>query len=221
MKLSILGATGQTGLYLVNQALEQGHAVTALVRNVSKITIQHDNLKVVECNVFSSESLAEHFKGQDAVLSCLGFPYKMFSSISGYTDSMAAIVAAMRQSEVNRIVTMTSWYTDTSSAQNSSFFVRNVLIPLIRSVLNNMREMEQYLEKECSDLNWTVVRPPGLQNITATEKEIITHEGYFVPDEKGYPITNTVARGDVARFMLSAINDDQWTRKTIAMCCKG
>ncbi|XP_069834166.1 flavin reductase (NADPH)-like isoform X2 [Dendropsophus ebraccatus] len=221
MKLSVLGATGQTGAALVTQALQNGHEVTALVRNKSKMTIQHENLKVVEANIFSQDSLAEHFKGQDAVVSCLGFPYKMFSSISGYTDSMTATVGAMRQTGVNRIVTMTSWYTDTSSAQNASFFVRNLLVPLIKSVLINMREMENYLEKECSDLNWTVVRPPGLQNTPVTEKEILTHDGYFVPDEKGYPITNTVSRADVSRFMLSTLTDDRWTRKLVAMCCKG
>ncbi|CAI9550146.1 unnamed protein product [Staurois parvus] len=220
MKISVLGASGQTGLYLVSQALEQGHEVKALVRDVNKITIQHENLKVVEANIFSQESLAEHFQGQDAVMSCLGFPYKMFSSISEYTDSMKAIVGAMRQTEVNRIVVMTSWYTDTSTAQNSSFFVRNFLIPLIKSVLTNMFEMEQYLEKECPDLNWTVVRPPGLQNVPVTDKEILTHEGYFVPDEKGYPCTNTVSRADVARFMLSTLNDETWSRKIVAMCCK-
>nr|DBA28738.1 TPA: hypothetical protein GDO54_009043 [Pyxicephalus adspersus] len=153
-------------------------------------------------------------------MSCLGFPYKMFSSISEYTNSMKAIVGAMRQSEVKRLVVMTSWYTDTSSAQNASFFVRNFLIPLIKSVLNNMFEMEQYLEKECSDLNWTVVRPPGLQNVPVTDKEILTHEGFFVPDEKGYPFTNTVSRADVSRFMLSTLSDEKWTRKLVAMCCK-
>lgn len=36
-----------------------------------------------------------------------------------------------------------------------------------------MYEMEQYLEKECSDLNWTVVRPPGLQNVPATGRHSI------------------------------------------------
>lgn len=36
-----------------------------------------------------------------------------------------------------------------------------------------MYQMENYLEKECADLNWTVVRPPGLKNIPATGKRII------------------------------------------------
>lgn len=46
MKIAVLGATGQTGQYLVNQALQQGHTVTAIVRNPGKLTVQHDNLKV-------------------------------------------------------------------------------------------------------------------------------------------------------------------------------
>lgn len=46
MKITILGATGQTGQYLVNQALQQGHAVTAVVRNPGKLAVHHDNLKV-------------------------------------------------------------------------------------------------------------------------------------------------------------------------------
>lgn len=47
MKVAVLGATGQTGQYLVNQALQQGHTVTAIVRNPGKLTIHHDNLKVM------------------------------------------------------------------------------------------------------------------------------------------------------------------------------
>ena len=46
MKIAVLGATGQTGMHLVAQALKQGHEVTALVRNPGKLTPNHDNLKV-------------------------------------------------------------------------------------------------------------------------------------------------------------------------------
>ncbi|XP_014372631.1 uncharacterized protein At2g34460, chloroplastic-like [Alligator sinensis] len=220
MKLSILGATGQSGQYLVLQALEEGHEVTALVRNITNLTIQHKNLKVVETNIFSAEQLSEHLQGQDAVISCLGFPYKIFSAISGYADSMRAIVAAMRQSDVSRIIAMISWYTSPESGQNAPALVCFFLLPLIRSVLTNMYQMENYLEKECADPNWTVVRPPGLKNIPATDKELLTHEGYFVPDPSGYPVTNSVARGDVACFMLCLLNSNEWIKKGVAMCTK-
>ena len=45
--------------------------------------------------------------------------------------------------------------------------VRYVLLPLIRSVLTDMFHMETALQG-VHDLNWTVVRPPGLQNLPAS-----------------------------------------------------
>ncbi|KAG9354412.1 hypothetical protein JZ751_001121 [Albula glossodonta] len=87
---------------------------------------------------------------------------------------------------------------------------------MIRSVLNDMYEMETFLKKT-DDINWTVVRPPGLKNEPATTKEVLTHEGYFVPDSSGNPIGNTVARGDVARFMLSLLDSNTWIKKGVAI----
>lgn len=51
-----------------------------------------------------------------------------------------------------------------NSGARSSLLIRFLLLPLIRSVLNNMHEMEQMLLKT-DDINWTVVRPPGLRNL--------------------------------------------------------
>lgn len=161
--------------------------------------------QVVEADIFSEDSLKPHFKGQDAVLSCLGFPISFLYGVTGYTQSMKAALNAMREVKVNRIITMTSWYTDrkccyyvwytklkglfltvfmvwsfdwcsnwiamtfftANSGSNSSFLIRFMLLPMIRSVLNNMYEMENFLN-QTDDINWTVVRPPGLKNMPTT-----------------------------------------------------
>ena len=57
-----------------------------------------------------------------------------------------------------------------SSSQSQGFFVRWVLIPLLRPKLMNMREMEKYLENECADIKYTIVRPPGLTNSALSGK---------------------------------------------------
>ncbi|MCJ8746854.1 hypothetical protein PDJAM_G00146660 [Pangasius djambal] len=219
MKIAVLGATGQTGQQLVNQALQQGHIITAIVRNPSKLTINHENLKVVVGNIFSEDSLKPHFTGQDAVMSCLGFPTSFLYGVTGYSESMTATLNAMREVKVNRIITMTSWYTDPNSGTRSSFFIRFMLLPIIRSVLSNMYEMEKLLEKT-EDINWTVVRPPGLQNTPVTDKEFLTHEGYYVPDENDYPVGQAVSRSDVARFMLSLLSSNAWIKKAVAIITK-
>ncbi len=72
MKVLILGATGGTGRALVEQALEQGHVVTALARNPAKIQTTHANLRVVKGDILTYPSVEAAVDGQDAVLSALG-----------------------------------------------------------------------------------------------------------------------------------------------------
>ncbi|XP_056146126.1 flavin reductase (NADPH)-like [Lampris incognitus] len=219
MKIAVLGATGQTGQYLVKQALQQGHTVTAIVRNPAKLRVQHDKLKVVEADIFSASTLKAHFKGQDVIISCLGFPASFLSGVTGYTLSMSAIVSAMQEVRVNKIITMTSWYTEPNSGTQSPYLIRFLLLPMIRSVLTNMYEMELFLKKK-HDISWTVVRPPGLTNLPSTAKEFLTHEGFFVPDSDGHPAGSTVGRGDVARFMLSLLSSNAWVKKGVAVTTK-
>ncbi|XP_019731719.1 flavin reductase (NADPH)-like [Hippocampus comes] len=219
MRIAVLGASGQTGRFVVSQALGQGHVVTAVVRNLDRLTVRHDDLKVVEADVFSADSLKSHLKGADVVVSCLGFSGSFFSGVTGYSRSMSAVIAAMREARVNRIIAMTSWYTDPDSGTQSPYLIRFLLLPLIRSVLSNMWEMEQDL-RQVDDINWTVVRPPGLKNMPSSALEFLTHEGYFVPDEGGRPAGSAMGRGDVARFMLSLLNSNAWVKKGVAITTK-
>src|SRR5436853_7826831 len=72
MNLLVLGATGGTGRALVEQALEQGHSVTAFARDPAKIRTTHKNLRVTQGNILDYSSLEVAVKGQDAVVSALG-----------------------------------------------------------------------------------------------------------------------------------------------------
>lgn len=68
--------------------------------------------QVVKADVFSADSLKTHFQGQDVIMSCLGFPASIFSAVTGYSLTMNAMISAMQEARVNRIITMTSWYTE-------------------------------------------------------------------------------------------------------------
>jgi putative NADH-flavin reductase len=72
MNVLIFGATGGTGRALVEQALEQGHVVTAFARNPAKVRTTHKNLRVVKGDILSYESVEAAIDGQEAVLSALG-----------------------------------------------------------------------------------------------------------------------------------------------------
>ncbi|MET9231687.1 NAD(P)H-binding protein [Lentzea sp. NPDC003310] len=51
MNLTILAASGRTGLALTRQALERGHTVTAIARDPSRIPLDHDRLSKVAGDV--------------------------------------------------------------------------------------------------------------------------------------------------------------------------
>eukprot|EP00092_Neocalanus_flemingeri_P013005 GFUD01014015.1.p1 GENE.GFUD01014015.1~~GFUD01014015.1.p1 ORF type:complete len:214 (+),score=76.34 GFUD01014015.1:160-801(+) len=211
MKLAILGATGKTGIEAVKQALADNHTVTAVVRNPAKMTLSHENLKVVEADIFDQEALKEQFAGHDAVVSCLGFPPQK-PAVTGYLEATKAIESAMKSSSISRLVVCHSWYTDEESRGNASFLIRWVLLPMIKTVLNNMRETELWLDAEAG-VDFTVVRPAGLTDGKVTEGEFKVAEGEY--DVTG--AAGRIARADVARFMLSILEQEKYYKKQLAI----
>ncbi|XP_046630711.1 uncharacterized protein At2g34460, chloroplastic-like [Daphnia pulicaria] len=216
MKIAVLGATGGTGTQIVKQALAAKHDVIAIVRNPDKLKeIQSSRLTIVNGDIFSEVSLTSHFKDVNAIISCLGF--ERSSVVTGYTESIKPIVAAARAANVPRLIVMTAYYTEISSIESQGFPLRLVLgwllIPLLRPKLINMREMEKYLETECSDINYTVVRPPGLTNGKASGQEIKSeNDSYFM---KNSP--SRMPRADVAKFMIDCLSKSESFKKCVAV----
>lgn len=69
MKLAIIGASGFVGSALVEESLNRGHAVTAIVRHPGKITVTHPNLTVKQGDIQDAGTVAQLVAGHDAVLS--------------------------------------------------------------------------------------------------------------------------------------------------------
>ena len=100
MKLVIFGATGRLGKNIVKQALENGHKVTAFVRNRSKIEESNQNLELFEGDVMDPESVKNAIQGQDAVISALGDGRKGKIRAAG----TRAIVEAMAKTDTRRLI---------------------------------------------------------------------------------------------------------------------
>ena len=73
MKLTILAASGATGLELTRQALERGHTVTAIARTPGRVAVPDSSRLIrVAADVRDPESIAAALAGQQIVLSGLG-----------------------------------------------------------------------------------------------------------------------------------------------------
>jgi uncharacterized protein len=72
MDLTVLAASGRTGLELVRQALRRGHTVTAIARDPQRITLDSAALHKVAGDVEDRDSLAAVIGPGSVVLSALG-----------------------------------------------------------------------------------------------------------------------------------------------------
>ncbi|MFE0374778.1 NAD(P)-dependent oxidoreductase [Streptomyces inhibens] len=71
-KIAIFGANGTIGSRILDEALQRGHQVTAVVRDPSKITTTHPNLTVTTGDVLAPAAVAAVAKDQDALISAVG-----------------------------------------------------------------------------------------------------------------------------------------------------
>lgn len=68
-KIVLIGASGFVGSAILNEALNRGIEVIAVVRNPEKIKNSTPNLKVIKADVSSVKTVMEISKGADAVIS--------------------------------------------------------------------------------------------------------------------------------------------------------
>ena len=68
LEIVVFGATGKIGSHIVTEALDRGHHVTAVSRDPSQITLQHDDLTVAKGNLLDEKSIAELVQGKDVVI---------------------------------------------------------------------------------------------------------------------------------------------------------
>ena len=72
MKIAIIGATGNVGTRLVNEALRRHHAVTAIARDPSRLT-SRTGMSATLGDVTKPDALLPLLKGHDAIISALRF----------------------------------------------------------------------------------------------------------------------------------------------------
>ena len=82
-KVVVAGATGNTGPILIKTLSAAGFQVTALTRSTAKAkAILHPDVKIVEVDYLSHNSLVSALRGSDAVVVCgIG----MYASTSPHT----------------------------------------------------------------------------------------------------------------------------------------
>ena len=123
MKIVLWGATGLTGREVLDQALEGGHEMKAVVRKPSMIETKHTNLSVVQGDVLNPQSVQEAVAGGEVVISALGSGSTLAQArkpTTVYSEGFANIVAAMRKHAIRRFIALVAAGTVPIQASRSS-----------------------------------------------------------------------------------------------------
>lgn len=162
IKLAVFGATGLTGGLVVDQALEDGHEVTALVRDPRRVSLSHPRLTVIGGNPLAPSDVERCVRGADAVIHCLGIGGKGDGApTSLISDSVLVTLAAMQQHDVPRIVCMSN----VGAGGSGSWFANRIVIPVfvrwLRPIIEDKNRMEAGLRG--SAVEWCSVRLPNIK----------------------------------------------------------
>jgi uncharacterized protein YbjT (DUF2867 family) len=200
MKLLIIGTTGPTGREIVSQALAQGYAVTALVRDAAKATFAPSVKKVVG-DVLDVSSLEKALTAQEAVICSLGSaapgPFKEMTLLSEGTRNL---IAAMKTQGVSRLICITGIGAGNSKGHGPWYYNWLFQPLMLRGVYHDKTRQEEIVR--ASGRDWTPVRPAILTNGAAKGMQAFTQlTGIHV---------GTISRPGVAAFCLRELVDKRY-----------
>lgn len=200
--IAIIGGTGKSGKYLVENLLEKGYHLKLLVRNPENFTLQNPLIEVVKGDARDETAIDKLIEGTDLVMSTLGQP-KGEKSI--FSDAAKNIISAMNHYGIKRYIVTTGLSVNTASDHKNErvnmatdWMYQNYP----ETTADKQKEYEILLE---SNLDWTLVRLP-LIHLTEENFSIETN----LTDCKGEGIN----AGDLAEFLASQIEDSEYIQKS-------
>ena len=199
MKLTIFGATGATGTELARQALDAGHEITAVVRDPGRMSVPvQSRLTVITADVMDPVAISPAVADADAVITAIA-PHGVGRSTLRQ-DSTHSIMQAMGKAGARRLLFVSG---SVVADEGESFYLRYLLKPVARrTFLRNVTADFAATEAEihASDLDWTIFRPPSLDNKPASG-------AYRTAVDRSVPHCFAISRADLAACMLAALDD--------------
>lgn len=211
MKITIFGATGTTGKYLIDEALRRGIETTVFARSSS--SFHHPQVRIFKGDLTDKGVLAQAIQGADAILSALGPASLKHPNDLPITRASEAIISVMREQGVRRLVAIS---TGTAPDPDDRFDAKiNLPAALIRVMLpTSYRDIIGLAATiRRSDLDWTMVRVGFLKNRPPSGS---TNIGLYGKTKHSW----TVSREEVATFMLDQISSREFIGKAPGISTK-
>lgn len=204
MKVTLFGATGKTGRYLIDEGIKRGMEVTVFARSGSPF--EDPSVRLVRGGLTDVALLREAIRGSDAVLSALGPTSLRHPNDLPITKATQAIISAMKQENVMRLIAVsTGTAVDPEDGSDAKIRIPASLIRLLMP--GSYRDIIGLASSiRASGLDWTMVRVAFLNNRCASRR---LNVGLYGQTKHSM----TVAREDVAKFMFDQIEGREFIDK--------
>ncbi|WP_114749880.1 NAD(P)-dependent oxidoreductase [Pleomorphovibrio marinus] len=203
-KIALFGGSGQTGRLFLEQALEKGYPVKALVRNPGKLSIEHPSLDLIQGDVLNEADVKATVEGTDIAVS-------LFGHVKGspewlQTNGTLNILEAMKEHSVVRIISLSGGGLPFPEKDQPKFvdkIIRTIMKITVPKILNDAIRHHEVLKE--SGMEWVIVRGPMLTNDPP--------KGKYRVGWVGVNASTKIGRADLAHFILTQVEDEQYNQQ--------
>lgn len=157
MKIAVIGASGQIGAFIRDEALARGHQVTAIVRHPEKIPLQDPRLHVVEADILK-DKVDELVKGHDAVISAYNPGWKNPDMYNEQIEGYKRIISGVKESGIKRLLVV-GGAGSLEVAPGVQVLDTTSFSEQVKKGVLATREV-LYMLREEKELEWTFLSPP-------------------------------------------------------------
>jgi putative NADH-flavin reductase len=211
MKITLFGATGKTGPYLIEEGLRRGFEIQVFAH--SGRSFERSDVSVVRGDFADMNRMQEAIRGSTAVLSALGPTRFSHPGNLPITHATEAIITAMKRERVSRLIAVSTG----SAPDPGDGFALKIWLPAFLIKLAMPAAFKDIIglasAVRASGLSWTLVRSVGvLNNRPASGQLNIGPCGRSKHSLK-------LSREDLARFMFDQIADHHYSEQAPGISC--
>lgn len=156
----LIGASGFVGSAILEEALNRGHKVTALVRNPEKIQVKNENLTVLAIDATDVEALSKVVAGKDAVISAYNPGWGNPRLYEEILENYPKIIEGVKKAGVQRLLVVGGagvLYVQPGMRLMDSGTLPAELMPAVKG------EGELFLNvlSKDNDIDWAYFAPPA------------------------------------------------------------